>query len=178
MSRVGKQPIPIPAGVQVTVEGRKVVVRGPRGELEQELPGALTASVEDGQVVVRRPDDERRSKALHGLTRTLIANMVQGVSQGFERTLEITGTGYRASVQGRRLVLAVGYSHPVEIDPPEGVTIEAPNPTTIVVRGADKQKVGQVAADIRAVRKPEPYLGKGIHYAGERIRRKAGKTGK
>ncbi|MDI3298970.1 MAG: 50S ribosomal protein L6 [Bacillota bacterium] len=178
MSRVGKQPIPVPAGVEVAIEGRKVVVSGPKGRLEQTLPGALTAEVEDGHVLVRRPDDERRNKALHGLTRTLIANMVQGVSQGFERTLEITGTGYRAAVQGGRLVLTVGYSHPVEIEPPEGVTIETPNPTTIVVRGADKQKVGQVAADIRAVRKPEPYLGKGIHYAGERIRRKAGKTGK
>ncbi|MDI3316680.1 MAG: 50S ribosomal protein L6 [Bacillota bacterium] len=178
MSRVGKQAIPVPAGVEVVVEGRKVVVSGPKGRLEHMVPEPLSAVVDDGRVLVQRPDDERRSKALHGLTRTLIANMVQGVSQGFERTLEITGTGYRAAMQGGRLVLSVGYSHPVGIEPPEGVTIETPNPTTIVVRGADKQKVGQVAANIRAVRKPEPYLGKGIHYSGERIRRKAGKTGK
>ncbi|MBX6378988.1 MAG: 50S ribosomal protein L6 [Clostridia bacterium] len=178
MSRVGKAPVPVPAGVEVTIEGRLIRVKGPKGELQWEVPDRIEVRREDGVLRVTRRDDERRSRSLHGLSRTLIANMVLGVSQGFQKTLELVGTGYRAAKSGSRLVLTVGYSHPVEFEPPAGVAIEVPNPTTVIVQGADKQKVGQVAAQIRSVRPPEPYLGKGIRYAGERVRRKAGKAGK
>lgn len=175
MSRVGRKPVPIPTGVQVQVEGQRVTVRGPKGELSWEVDPAIEVRVEDGRVVVRRSGDQPRLRALHGLTRAIINNMVIGVSQGFEKRLELVGVGYRAQMQGRKLVLSVGYSHPVEIEPPPDVEIQVEGTTQIVVRGIDKQKVGQVAADIRAVRPPEPYKGKGILYAGEVIRRKAGK---
>lgn len=178
MSRIGKQPIAVPAGVQVTIEGRTVRVKGPKGELRHTLPGPIRAALQDGQLIVSRADEERSSRALHGLSRSLLANMVQGVSVGFQKALEIQGTGYRAAKSGRKLVLTVGFSHPVEIEPPAGVEVEVPAPTSVIVKGTDKQAVGQVAADIRAVRKPEPYLGKGIRYSGERVRRKAGKAGK
>ncbi len=178
MSRIGKQPIAVPAGVQVTIEGRTVRIKGPKGELEHTLPPSIQAALKDGQLLVSRADDERSSRALHGLSRSLLANMVQGVSAGFEKALEIQGTGYRAAKSGRKLVLTVGFSHPVEIEPPAGVEVEVPSPTSVVVKGTDKQAVGQLAADIRAVKKPEPYLGKGIRYSGERVRRKAGKAGK
>jgi large subunit ribosomal protein L6 len=175
---VGKKPIPVPAGVEVRVEDGRVRVKGPKGELEHRLPEGIAASLEDGRVVVSRAGDERELRALHGLTRTLLANMVEGVTRGFEKSLELVGTGYRAAKSGQRLVLTVGYSHPVEISPPPGIEIDVPNPSAVTVRGVDKQQVGQVAARIRAVRPPEPYLGKGIRYAGERVRRKVGKTGK
>jgi len=178
MSRVGRKPVPIPTGVQVQVEGQRVTVRGPKGELSWEVDPAIEVRVEDGRVVVRRSGDQPRLRALHGLTRAIINNMVIGVSQGFEKRLELVGVGYRAQMQGRKLVLSVGYSHPVEIEPPPDVEIQVEGTTQIVVRGIDKQKVGQVAADIRAVRPPEPYKGKGILYAGEVIRRKAGKGGR
>ncbi|MBX5475835.1 MAG: 50S ribosomal protein L6 [Clostridia bacterium] len=178
MSRVGRQPIPVPPGVTVKLEGRRVTVKGPQGELSHEVPERISVVQEDGKLLVRREDDERTTRALHGLTRSLLANMVTGVTAGFSKTLELVGTGYRASKQGNKLVLAVGFSHPVELDPPAGITIDVPAPNTIVVKGADKQAVGQVAARIREVRPPEPYLGKGIRYQGERIRRKVGKTGK
>lgn len=178
MSRVGKQPIAIPAGVQVTIDGQTVQVKGPKGELTHRVPEALAAALADGKLVVTRRDDGRSTRALHGLTRSLLANMVQGVSAGFEKAIEIQGTGYRASKSGRNLVMHLGFSHPVQIVPPAGIEIEVPAPTSILVRGADKQLVGQVAADIRAVRPPEPYLGKGVRYADERVRRKAGKAGK
>ncbi|MBE3591300.1 MAG: 50S ribosomal protein L6 [Firmicutes bacterium] len=178
MSRVGRQPIPVPPGVTVKVEGRRVTVKGPQGELSHEVPERISVVQEDGKLLVRREDDERTTRALHGLTRSLLANMVTGVTSGFSKTLELVGTGYRAAKQGNRLVLAVGFSHPVELEPPAGITIDVPAPNTIVVKGADKQAVGQVAARIREVRPPEPYLGKGIRYQGERVRRKVGKTGK
>lgn len=178
MSRVGKQPIPVPAGVDVKIEGQTVTVKGPKGELSYELPEAVRASLEDGKILVVRRDDQRESRALHGLSRSLVANLVGGVTEGYSRTLELHGTGYRAGKSGRNLVLQVGFSHPVEIDPPQGIEVEVPNATTVVVKGVDKQMVGQMAANIRAVRPPEPYLGKGIRYAGEIIRRKEGKAGK
>lgn len=178
MSRIGRQPIAIPAGVGVLIDGQRVEVSGPRGTLRHTVARPITAVVNDGAVVVSRPNDEQKNRALHGLTRTLIANMVRGVTDGFSKTLEITGTGYRASKQGNKLVISIGYSQPVEMEEPEGITIEVNSPTVITVRGNDKQAVGQTAAEIRAVRRPEPYLGKGIHYQGERIRRKQGKTGK
>ena len=178
MSRVGRKPIPIPQGVQVTVEGNVVRVKGPKGQLERTIPAGLEVAVEDGQVVVRRQDDERQRRALHGLFRTLVANMITGVTQGYERSLTLEGAGYRASKQGRKQVMSLGYSHPVEYVPPEGIEIEVPAANTVVVRGIDKEKVGQVAADIRALRKPEPYKGKGVRYLGEYVARKAGKTAK
>ncbi len=153
-------------------------MKGPKGELTRKIHEAIEVKVEDGQIVVTRPSDEKFHKSLHGLTRTLIANMVEGVTKGYERTLEIRGVGYRASKQGNKLVLNVGYSHPVEVEAPAGIEFEVPQPTQIIVRGIDKELVGEVAANVRAVRKPEPYLGKGIMYAGERIIRKAGKAGK
>lgn len=177
MSRVGKMPIPVPKGVDVAIDGNTVRVKGPKGELEREIPGDISLSVENGTILVHRPGDEPVQRSMHGLTRSLVANMVQGVSAGFEKRLEVTGVGYRAALQGSKLVLTVGYSHPVEIQPPAGVTIEVPAPTRITVRGANKELVGAVAADIRAVRKPEPYKGKGIRYEGEYVRRKAGKAG-
>jgi large subunit ribosomal protein L6 len=179
MSRVGKQPIAIPAGVDVTLEGRRVVVKGPKGTLEHETPETITVSREGDELVVTRPDDERANRALHGLTRSLVHNMVIGVSDGFARELEIVGVGYRVQAQGpSKLELQVGYSHSVPVEAPDGVTFEVPQPTRIVVRGFDKQLVGQVAADIRKIRKPEPYKGKGIRYADERVLRKAGKSAK
>jgi large subunit ribosomal protein L6 len=179
MSRVGKEPIAIPSGVEVTLEGRRVVVKGPNGTLAHQAPEKITVTQEGDTLVVTRPDDERDNRALHGLTRSLVHNMVVGVSQGFSRELEIVGVGYRAQAQGpSKLELQVGFSHPVRFEAPEGVTFEVPQPTRIVVRGADKQLVGQVAADVRKCRPPEPYKGKGIRYADEHVRRKAGKSAK
>ncbi len=178
MSRVGKAPITIPNGVDVKIKGNTVTVKGPKGELSQDFHPDMTVKIEDGKIVVQRPSDERQHRSLHGLTRSLIANMIEGVTKGFSKSLQLVGTGYRASLSGRKLVLSVGYSHPVEITPPEGIQIEVPNPTAIRVHGIDKQLVGEVAAKIRAVKKPEPYLGKGIRYEGERVRRKMGKAGK
>ncbi len=179
MSRVGKEPIPIPSGVDVTIQQGHVAVKGPRGELARALPPQIVVSQDGAELVVTRPDDQRQSRALHGLVRALVNNMVVGVSEGFVRELEIVGVGYRATAQGpNQLELQVGFSHSVHVDAPEGVTFEVPQPTRITVRGCDKQQVGQVAADIRKIRKPEPYKGKGIRYAGERVLRKAGKSAK
>lgn len=177
MSRVGQAPIPVPSGVEVKIEGRDVTVKGPKGELSRTLPDALEITLDDGVLTVARADEERESRALHGLFRSLVANMVTGVTDGYRRGLEIVGVGYRATAQGdRALELAVGYSHTVKVEAPEGITFEVPSNTRIDVVGIDKEKVGQVAADIRAIRKPEPYKGKGIRYQGEVVRRKAGKA--
>jgi large subunit ribosomal protein L6 len=179
MSRIGQQPIPIPTGVEVTVEGRRVVVKGPKGTLEHDAPPTITITRDGDEVTVARPDDERENRALHGLTRSLVNNMVVGVSEGYVKELEIVGVGYRVQAQGEsKIELQIGFSHSVPFEAPEGVTFEVPVPTRIVVRGADKQLVGQVAADIRKVRKPEPYKGKGIRYVDEHVRRKAGKSAK
>jgi large subunit ribosomal protein L6 len=179
MSRIGKQPITIPGGVDVSLDGQHVTVKGPKGTLEHDVPDTITVSRDGDTLLVTRPDDERQNRALHGLTRSLVANMVTGVSDGFSRDLEIVGVGYRATAAGpNRLELQVGYSHPVAVDAPAGVEFEVPAPTRITVRGYDKQLVGQVAADIRKIRKPEPYKGKGIRYADERVLRKAGKSAK
>ncbi len=178
MSRIGKIPVEIPKGVTVTVEGGTVSCKGPLGELTYTIDDRLTVHQDNGQVVVERPTDNRRDKAMHGLARSIISNMVEGVSKGFEKALEIHGTGYRAAKQGQNLVLTVGYSHPVEIEAPEGIEFGVPNKTTIIVKGYEKQLVGQLAARVREVRPPEPYLGKGIRYRGERVRRKEGKTAK
>ena len=178
MSRIGRLPIDIPAGVEVKIEeGNKVTVKGPKGTLEKCLPVEMTIKQEDNQVVVTRPNDLKKMKSLHGLTRSLIANMITGVSEGYEKKLEINGVGYRAAKQGNKLALTLGFSHPVEMEAPAGITIEVPAPNKIVVSGADKEVVGAVAADIRKWRKPEPYKGKGIRYEGEVVRRKAGKAG-
>jgi large subunit ribosomal protein L6 len=179
MSRIGKQPITIPAGVDVSLDGSRVTVKGPKGTLEHEAPETITITREGDDLVVTRPDDARQNRALHGLTRSLIANMVQGVSEGYSRDLEIVGVGYRAIAQGpSKLELQLGFSHPVHFDAPDGITFEVPQATKITVRGFDKQLVGQVAANIRKIRKPEPYKGKGIRYADERVLRKAGKSAK
>lgn len=178
MSRIGRQPVKIPPGVEVAIEGSTVRVKGPKGELVQSFHPDMKIERVDGAIVVRRPSDEKHHKALHGLTRALIANMVVGVTQGYEKALELRGVGYRAAKQGRALVLTVGFSHPVTVEPLPGVEIDVPAPNRIVVRGLDKQAVGEVAARIRKVKPAEPYLGKGIAYEGERIRRKAGKAGK
>jgi large subunit ribosomal protein L6 len=179
MSRIGKQPITIPGGVDVSLDGQHVTVKGPKGTLEHDVPQTITVSRDGDTLLVTRPDDERQNRALHGLTRSLVANMVTGVSDGFSRDLEIVGVGYRATAAGpTRLELQVGYSHPVAVDAPAGVEFDVPAPTRITVRGFDKQLVGQVAADIRKIRKPEPYKGKGIRYADERVLRKAGKSAK
>jgi large subunit ribosomal protein L6 len=178
MSRIGKQPIPIPNGVQVDVDDGRVTVTGPGGMLSQALNREMRVAVEGGEVRVQRPSDEREHKALHGLTRTLIANMVEGVTRGFEKRLEIQGVGYRAALKGSDLELQVGFSHPVEFRAPEGIDFEVPAPNRVVVRGIDKQLVGETAAKIRKVRKPEPYKGKGIRYEGEYVRKKAGKAAK
>ena len=176
MSRIGRTPIPLPEGVSVDISGQRVTVAGPKGELRHTVVEPIRVSEsDDGTLVVTRPTDRGPHRALHGLSRTLVANMVLGVSAGFERRLEIVGVGYRAQLRGASLELAVGYSHPVTIDPPEGIQFEVPAPTQVVVRGIDKQAVGQVAAQVRAVRPPEPYKGKGIRYAGEIVRRKVGK---
>ena len=177
MSRIGKSPIALPSGVEVKVDGDVVEVKGPKGTLKQTLSEGITLSVEDGVVTVERTNDERNTRALHGLLRSLINNMVVGVSDGYSKELTAVGVGYRAALKGSQLELQVGYSHPVEIDAPEGITFEVPEPTKIIVGGIDKQLVGQVAANIRAVRPPEPYKGKGIRYKDERVRRKAGKAG-
>ena len=178
MSRIGRKPIEIPQGVEVEVAGNVVRVKGPKGELSQAVHPEMQVAVADGRITVVRPSDEKRHRSLHGLTRTLVANMVDGVTKGFSKNLEIEGVGYRATKSGHKLVLAVGYSHPVEIEPGEGIEFDVPAPTRITVKGLDKQRVGEVAAEVRAVREPEPYQGKGIRYEKEKIRRKAGKTGK
>jgi large subunit ribosomal protein L6 len=178
MSRIGRQPITIPDGVKVDLQGDRMTVTGPRGTLHQALHPRMRVTVEDGTVSVARPSDERLDKSLHGLTRTLIANMVDGVTQGFEKRLEIQGVGYRAALQGKDIELQVGFSHPVRISAPEGIEFEVPAPNRITVRGIDKQLVGETAATIRKVRKPEPYKGKGIRYEGEYVRKKAGKAAK
>jgi large subunit ribosomal protein L6 len=170
-------PIPVPSSVKVEISGRNVSVTGPRGTLNREVPPEVRLHQDDGQIVVTRPNDEPRERAMHGLTRALVANMVVGVSDGFTRTLELVGVGYRAQMQGSKLTLALGFSHPVEIEPPAGITFNVEGPR-VVISGADKEAVGQVAADIRKLRPPEPYLGKGIRYQGEIVRRKAGKSGK
>lgn len=177
MSRIGNSPISLPSGVEVKVNGDTVVVKGPKGSLTQAVNSAITVVVDDGTVTVSRRDDERQNRALHGLTRALINNMVIGVSEGYTKELTAVGVGYRASLKGDTLELLVGFSHPVNIKTPEGITLEVPEPTKIIVSGIDKQKVGQVAANIRAVRPPEPYKGKGIRYVDEYVRRKAGKAG-
>ncbi len=177
MSRIGKQPVAIPSGVDVTLSGDTLTVKGPRGTLTQQVHPAVNIAIADGEVVVTRPNDERENRALHGLFRSLIANMVVGVTEGYTRRLEIVGVGYRAALRGSNgLTLQMGYSHPVEFDAPEGITFEVPTPTRITINGIDKQVVGQVAANIRKIRKPEPYKGKGIRYEGEAIRRKSGKA--
>ncbi len=178
MSRVGKQPVAIPAGVQVTVDGANVLVKGPLGELTRILHKDMIVEVKDNVLTVNRPSDNRLHKALHGLTRTLVANMVEGVTKGYTRNLELVGTGYRAAKAGAKLTMTVGFSHPVEMNPPAGITVEVPNATNIIVKGINKELVGQFAAEVRGVKPPEPYLGKGIRYAGEKVRRKVGKTGK
>ena len=179
MSRIGKLPVSVPAGVEVSINGNEVTVKGPKGELTRSFYSALTIEqAEDNSIVVTRPDDERETRAQHGLTRTLINNMVVGVSEGYSKTLELVGVGYRAAVKGDKLEMNLGFSHPVIVEKPEGITFECPDQAKIVVSGIDKQQVGQVAADIRKWRKPEPYKGKGIKYENEVIRRKVGKAGK
>lgn len=177
MSRIGKRPIPVPAGVKVAISGSTVTVTGPKGELSRTLPGDIGVAQEGAELRVTRPSDEERHKALHGLSRTLVANMVEGVTKGFSKTLEITGVGYKAEVKPYGALLSLGYSHQIEYQAPAGVKITAPNPTTVIIDGASKELVGQVAAEIRSLRKPEPYKGKGVKYQGEVIRRKAGKAG-
>ncbi|HUC04837.1 MAG TPA: 50S ribosomal protein L6 [Acidimicrobiales bacterium] len=179
MSRIGRSPIGVPSSVTVTLDGPSVTVKGPQGTLARELPAGISIAQEGDQLVLSRPDDERHHRSLHGLSRTLVANMVVGVTDGFTKELEIVGVGYRANAKGPgSLELALGFSHPVAVDAPEGITFEVPAPTRIIVKGIDKEKVGQVAADIRKLRKPEPYKGKGVRYAGERVLRKAGKAAK
>ena len=177
MSRIGKKPVPLPKTVTATVTGHMIKVKGPKGELERSLPAAMKVVVEEGAVVVTRPSDENEHKALHGLTRTLVANMVEGVTTGFAKQLEIVGVGYKAEVRPYGLQLALGYSHTIEYKAPKGIKLSAPQPTQIVIEGANKEMVGQVAAELRGLRPPEPYKGKGIKYVGEQIRRKAGKAG-
>ncbi|MGA7086973.1 MAG: 50S ribosomal protein L6 [Candidatus Dormiibacterota bacterium] len=178
MSRIGNEPITVPEGVTVTVVGNSVSVTGPRGELSQQLPPVIAVRQEGNQVLVERPTDSAPHRSLHGLSRTLVANMVTGVTAGYRKELELQGVGYRASLQGADLQLSLGYSHPIRLTPPEGIKIEVPEPTRVAVLGNDKQLVGQTAARIRATRKPEPYKGKGVRYRGEVVRRKAGKSGK
>jgi large subunit ribosomal protein L6 len=179
MSRIGRAPIPVPSSVTVTLSGDTVNVKGPQGALERTLPTGITITQEGDELLVTRPDDQRHHRALHGLSRSLVANMVSGVTEGFSKELEIVGVGYRAIAKGpSALELALGYSHPVFVDAPQGITFEVPAPTRIIVKGIDKEQVGQVAANIRKLRKPEPYKGKGVRYAGERVLRKAGKAAK
>jgi large subunit ribosomal protein L6 len=178
MSRIGKLPIAVPAGVEVTINGRDITVKGPKGELSHTVVEPITVEQADGELLVKRPDDERDSKARHGLTRTLVNNMVIGVTDGFSKTLEIVGTGYRVQAKGKDLEFALGFSHPVPVPAPEGISFAVESPTRFVVSGIDKQKVGETAANIRKIRKPEPYKGKGVRYADEVVRRKAGKAGK
>jgi len=178
MSRIGRLPITVPSGVTVTVDGRAITVVGPKGTLSRELHPDMAVNQSDGRLLVERPDESKTHKELHGLTRTLVSNMVEGVTNGYRKGLEITGVGYRATLNGRKLQLNLGYSHPIEIDPPSGISFELDNPTRLAVVGIDKELVGQIAAKVRSMRKPEPYKGKGVRYAGEVIRRKAGKAGK
>ena len=180
MSRIGKMPVPIPSGVEVTIEGQSVTVKGPKGQLSHTVAEPITIRKDDdGALAVERPDDERLSKSLHGLSRTLVNNLVVGVTEGYEKKLEIVGVGYRVQAKGpTQLEFALGFSHPVVVDAPEGITFQVEKPTLFSVHGIDKQKVGEVAANIRKIRKPEPYKGKGVRYAGERVLRKAGKAGK
>ena len=178
MSRIGRLPIPVPSGVNVTIDGPAITVTGPRGTLSRQLHPEMLVAQEDGTLVVRRPDEDKLHRELHGLTRTLVANMVEGVTNGYRKGIEITGVGYRAVKIGNKLQLNLGYSHPIEIDPPAGISFEVENPTRLAVVGIDKELVGQIAARVRSTRKPEPYKGKGVRYAGEKIRRKAGKAGK
>jgi large subunit ribosomal protein L6 len=178
MSRIGRLPIPIPSGVNVDIDGRVVTVNGPKGTLTHTVAEPISVAQEDGTIRISRPDDENRTRGLHGLTRTLVANMVTGVTDGFSKTLEIVGTGYRVQAKGSDLEFALGFSHPVSVVAPEGISFEVQAPTRFVVRGIDKQKVGEVAANIRKLRKPEPYKGKGVRYQGENVRRKVGKAGK
>jgi large subunit ribosomal protein L6 len=185
MSRIGKKPISLPKGVEITIaEGNHVTVKGPKGTLAQQLPAEIIIAQEDGSLVVTRPSDEKNHRSLHGLTRTLLANMVTGVTDGYQRTLEITGVGYRAQREGKNLVLLVGFSHPIRVTPPDGITFDvlerrsANEPQQVIIRGIDKQNVGEQAAKLRSIRPPEPYKGYGIKFQGERVRRKAGKTGK
>ena len=178
MSRIGRKPVQIPAGVEVTVNGNTCVVKGPKGTLQQDFHESITVTVEENEVIVDRANDERESRAQHGLTRALIQNMVTGVSEGFTKSLELAGVGYRVQLKGTSLDFSLGYSHPVVVEAPEGITFEVPDNTHINVKGINKQQVGQIAAEIRAKRPPEPYKGKGIHYVGEHIRRKLGKAAK
>jgi large subunit ribosomal protein L6 len=177
MSRIGKRPVPVPKGVTVSIDGQTVKVKGPRGELTRTLNPAITVAMENDQVTVGRPSDENEHRALHGLSRTLVANMVEGVTKGFQKQLEIVGVGYKAETRPYGLQLALGFSHPVEYRAPQGIKLTAPTPTSILVDGANKEVVGQVAAELRSLRPPEPYKGKGIKYQGEQVRRKAGKAG-
>ncbi|MDD3654307.1 MAG: 50S ribosomal protein L6 [Desulfotomaculaceae bacterium] len=177
MSRIGRQPISVPAGVEVQIDGRHLRVKGPKGQLERDLHRDMVVKYEDGKLLVERPSNNKLHRSLHGLTRTLVNNMVVGVTVGFQKNLELVGVGYRASKQGKKLVLALGYSHPVEIEPEEGLDVEVPAPARISIKGIDKEKVGALAAVIRAVREPEPYKGKGVRYEGEKVRRKVGKAG-
>ncbi|RZT58402.1 LSU ribosomal protein L6P [Microcella alkaliphila] len=178
MSRIGRMPIDIPGGVDVKIDGQAVTVKGPKGELSLTVASPIEVAIEEGQVVVTRPDDERNSRSLHGLTRTLIANQIIGVTQGYSKGLEVVGTGYRVQAKGSSVEFALGFSHPVTVDPPAGITFTVEGNNKLTVSGIDKQAVGEVAANIRKIRKPEPYKGKGIRYAGEVVRRKAGKAGK
>ena len=178
MSRIGKLPIPVPAGVEVKIDGQSIEVKGPKGSLTHVVPAPITIVLEDNTITVTRPNDERNSRSLHGLTRTLIANNIHGVTQGFSKGLEIVGTGYRVAAKGNDLEFALGYSHPITVTPPAGISFTVEGNTKLTVNGIDKQAVGEVAANIRKLRKPEPYKGKGVRYAGEVVRRKAGKSGK
>jgi large subunit ribosomal protein L6 len=178
MSRIGKRPVSVPSGVTVTVDGQTVKVKGPKGELSRQLPAEVTVEQEGDTVLVKRINESRIARERHGLSRTLVANMVEGVSKGFEKRLEIQGVGYRAAVQGQKLTMSLGYSHPVEFTPPDGIQFNVEGNTNVIVSGIDKEIVGNIAASIRAARPPEPYKGKGVRYAGEQIRRKAGKAGK
>ncbi|HNE90092.1 MAG TPA: 50S ribosomal protein L6 [Actinomycetota bacterium] len=178
MSRIGKNPVPVPSGVTVDIDGQTVTVKGPKGSLTHVVAEPITVEQTDGVIEVKRPDDERRSKSLHGLSRTLIANMVTGVTEGYSKTLEISGTGYRVVPKGQGLEFSLGFSHPIQVDAPEGISFQVEGPTKFTVSGTDKQLVGEVAANIRKLRKPDPYKAKGIRYSGEHIRRKAGKAGK
>ncbi|KQY04733.1 50S ribosomal protein L6 [Mycobacterium sp. Root135] len=179
MSRIGKQPVPVPSGVDVTINGRNVSVKGPKGTLTLDISEPITVDrSDDGAIVVTRPDDERRSRSLHGLSRTLVANLVTGVTEGYTTKMEIFGVGYRVALKGNTLEFALGYSHPVIIEAPEGITFAVETPTKFSITGIDKQQVGQISANIRRLRRPDPYKGKGVRYEGEQIRRKVGKTGK
>ena len=178
MSRIGKAPITVPSGVDINISGRTITVKGPKGTLSREIPGEITVRQEESTLFVERPNDERTNRAQHGLVRSLVNNMVVGVTDGFAKELEIVGVGYRAEAQGQNLRLALGFSHPVMVNAPEGITFEVPAQTRVIVKGIDKELVGQVAANIRSIRKPEPYKGKGVRYLNERIIRKAGKAGK